>query len=177
MELIEQTIKKYDPTQCDICSDVTDLTTAEIERIFAITADLKAKFSQGLREPLLPGRVMGMLFEKPSLRTRVSFEAGMINSAAAACSSATTSASAPRKHRRFRPRAQPVRRRDRGPREPASNRGRTGAAQHLLGDQRPDRLRHPCQALADLYTLKELVGRLKGRRWPTSATATTWPAA
>ena len=56
---------------------VTDLTSAEIERIFAITADLKAKFSQGIREPLLPGRVIGMLFEKPSLRTRVSFEAGM----------------------------------------------------------------------------------------------------
>ncbi len=30
-----------------------------------------------MREPLLPGRVMALLFEKPSLRTRVSFEAGM----------------------------------------------------------------------------------------------------
>lgn len=57
---------------------VTDLTTAEIERIFAITADLKSKFSQGIREARLPGRVIGMLFEKPSLRTRVSFEAGMM---------------------------------------------------------------------------------------------------
>ncbi len=57
---------------------VTDLSTAEIERIFAVTADLKAKFSQGVREALLPGRAIGMLFEKPSLRTRVSFEAGMI---------------------------------------------------------------------------------------------------
>ncbi len=56
---------------------VADLTAAEIERIFAITADLKAKYSDGLREPLLPGRVMALLFEKPSLRTRVSFEAGM----------------------------------------------------------------------------------------------------
>src|SRR5215470_17665159 len=56
---------------------VTDLTSAEIERVFAITADLKAKYSQGVREALLPGRVIGMLFEKPSLRTRVSFEAGM----------------------------------------------------------------------------------------------------
>jgi ornithine carbamoyltransferase len=56
---------------------VTDLTSAEIERIFAITADLKEKHGQGVRESLLPGRVIGMLFEKPSLRTRVSFEAGM----------------------------------------------------------------------------------------------------
>ncbi|MGH7135333.1 MAG: ornithine carbamoyltransferase, partial [Pirellulales bacterium] len=57
---------------------VTDLSSTEIERIFAITADLKSKFSQGIREALLPGRVIGMLFEKPSLRTRVSFEAGMM---------------------------------------------------------------------------------------------------
>ena len=56
---------------------LADLTTAEIERIFSITEDLKNKCEQGLREPLLPGRVMALLFEKPSLRTRVSFEAGM----------------------------------------------------------------------------------------------------
>ena len=37
----------------------------------------KAKFAQGLREPLLPGRVLALVFEKQSLRTRVSFEAGM----------------------------------------------------------------------------------------------------
>lgn len=54
-----------------------DLSTAEIQRIFAITEDLKSKFSEGLREPLLPGRVMALLFEKPSLRTRVSFESAM----------------------------------------------------------------------------------------------------
>ena len=56
---------------------INDLSSAEIERIFAITQDLKSKFEQGVREPLLPGRVMALLFEKPSLRTRVSFEAGM----------------------------------------------------------------------------------------------------
>jgi len=58
---------------------LSDLSSAEIERIFAITEDLKTKFATGLREPLLPGRVMAMLFEKPSLRTRVSFESGMIH--------------------------------------------------------------------------------------------------
>jgi ornithine carbamoyltransferase len=54
-----------------------DLTAAEIERIFAITEDLKTKYNQGLREALLPGRVVALIFEKPSLRTRVSFEAGV----------------------------------------------------------------------------------------------------
>jgi len=56
---------------------LSDLTAGEIERIFAITEDLKTKFQAGLREPILPGRVMALLFEKQSLRTRVSFEAGM----------------------------------------------------------------------------------------------------
>lgn len=54
-----------------------ELSTADIERIFAISKDLKAKLAQGIREPLLPGRVMAMIFEKQSLRTRVSFETGM----------------------------------------------------------------------------------------------------
>ena len=142
---------------------VADLTTAEIERIFAITEDLKAKYAQGIREPLLPGRVMGMLFEKPSLRTRVSFEAGMMQlGRQQPVSRRRRRLRHARKHGRFRPRAEPVRRRDRDPREPASDRGRAGAALHLPGDQRADRLAHPCQALADLFTLKELVGRLKG---------------
>lgn len=57
--------------------DIYDLTTKEIERIFSISEDLKAKHAKGLREPLLPGRVMALLFEKPSLRTRVSFETAM----------------------------------------------------------------------------------------------------
>src|SRR5687768_2206578 len=56
---------------------LSDLSSGEIERIFAISEDLKSKHAQGLREALLPGRVMALLFEKPSLRTRVSFEAGM----------------------------------------------------------------------------------------------------
>ncbi len=56
---------------------LSDVSAAEISRIFSITEDLKSKFSQGLREPLLPGRVLALLFEKQSLRTRVSFESGI----------------------------------------------------------------------------------------------------
>jgi ornithine carbamoyltransferase len=54
-----------------------DMTSAEIERVFEISLDLKAKLAAGVREPILPGRVMALLFEKPSLRTRVSFETAM----------------------------------------------------------------------------------------------------
>ena len=56
---------------------VADLSREEIQRIFVLTEDLKTKHAEGVREPLLPGRVIALIFEKPSLRTRVSFEAGI----------------------------------------------------------------------------------------------------
>ena len=51
-----------------------DLTTEEIQRVLEIAADLKAKLANDERPSLLANHVMGLLFEKPSLRTRVSFE-------------------------------------------------------------------------------------------------------
>ena len=51
-----------------------DLTTEEIRRVLEIAADLKAKLANNERPALLANHVMGLLFEKPSLRTRVSFE-------------------------------------------------------------------------------------------------------
>lgn len=58
---------------------IRDLSRSEIETIFAISEDLKAKLAQGVREPLLPGRMLALLFQKPSLRTRVSFETAMVH--------------------------------------------------------------------------------------------------
>lgn len=54
-----------------------DLTTDEIKRVYEVAEALKTKFQEGVREPVVAGRVLGLLFEKPSLRTRVSFESGM----------------------------------------------------------------------------------------------------
>lgn len=56
---------------------ISDLSREEILRIFSLTEDIKTKYEAGVREPLLPGRVMALIFEKPSLRTRVSFQSGM----------------------------------------------------------------------------------------------------
>lgn len=56
---------------------ILDLSRTEIEAIFAVSEDLKAKLERGVREPLLPGRMLALLFQKPSLRTRVSFETAM----------------------------------------------------------------------------------------------------
>jgi ornithine carbamoyltransferase len=54
-----------------------DLTTEELIYLLDEAARLKADSVRGVRPPLLAGRVLGMIFEKPSLRTRASFEAAM----------------------------------------------------------------------------------------------------
>ena len=54
-----------------------DLSIAEINEIFSMSEQLKTKLLAGERESLHPNVVLGMLFEKQSLRTRVSFEAGI----------------------------------------------------------------------------------------------------
>jgi len=140
-----------------------DLTSPEIERIFSIAEDIKTKFLKGLREPLLPGRVMAMLFEKPSLRTRVSFEAGMIQLGGGALFLGDDVGF--------------------GRRESVADFGRVlsqyvdvivvRAKQHELVVSLAEHCSspvingltdyaHPCQAMADLFTLRELVGSLKG---------------
>lgn len=54
-----------------------DLSKDELHDLLELAISLKTQFEKGVREPLLPGRVLGLLFSKPSLRTRVSFEAAM----------------------------------------------------------------------------------------------------
>ncbi|MGH7929814.1 MAG: ornithine carbamoyltransferase [Candidatus Binatia bacterium] len=54
------------------------LAREEMEGIFKLAQDLKAKQRRGLAHPLLAHKSLAMIFEKPSLRTRVTFEAGMI---------------------------------------------------------------------------------------------------
>ena len=140
-----------------------DVSAAEIQRIFSITEDLKTKFGKGLREPLLPGRMLALLFEKQSLRTRVSFESGMVHLGGSSLMLGDDAGF--------------------GKRESIADFSRVLSemvdvvvirskrhatvvefAQHSscsvingLTD-----LAHPCQALADLYTLKEHYGKLDG---------------
>jgi ornithine carbamoyltransferase len=56
---------------------VLDLTHSEIEKILRDAEELKGKLKKGEPHELLRGKTLGMLFAKPSTRTRVSFETGM----------------------------------------------------------------------------------------------------
>ncbi|MGB9629463.1 MAG: ornithine carbamoyltransferase [Thermodesulfobacteriota bacterium] len=58
-------------------ASLRDLTKEEIEQIFKTAQCLKSQLKNGLEHPLLKGKTLAMIFEKPSTRTRVSFEVGM----------------------------------------------------------------------------------------------------
>ena len=63
---------------------IADLSTQEIEAILALAKRLKDELRDGTPHPLLAGRTLAMIFEKPSLRTRVTFEVGMVQLGGAA---------------------------------------------------------------------------------------------
>jgi ornithine carbamoyltransferase len=55
-----------------------DVTPDEFASIESLAHRLKRRFHEGHRDDLLANQTLALLFEKPSLRTRVSFEAGMV---------------------------------------------------------------------------------------------------
>jgi len=58
--------------------NLSGLSRPDIEELFRLAAELKQKLKSGVPHPLLARRCLAMIFEKPSLRTRVTFEAGMV---------------------------------------------------------------------------------------------------
>src|SRR5439155_1032899 len=64
----------YGPPNMRHFLDPSDLTPKELTHLLQETGRLKSARQRGEHTPLLAGRVLGLVFEKPSLRTRVSFE-------------------------------------------------------------------------------------------------------
>lgn len=56
---------------------IDDFSRAEVKALLELALELKQAYHSGGNEPILEGKILGMVFEKPSLRTRVSFEVGM----------------------------------------------------------------------------------------------------
>jgi ornithine carbamoyltransferase len=145
---------------------VADLSTAEIQTVFTLARRLKADLRAGRTHPLLAGRTLAMIFEKPSLRTRVTFEVGMVQLGGAAIHLAPGDIRL-------------------GERESARDIARnlerwvdlvmartflqSSVADLAAGARVPvinglSDLHHPCQVLADCFTLLEHRGRVEGLR-------------
>jgi ornithine carbamoyltransferase len=58
---------------------LVDLTPAELRGLLELAIELKGEWKAGGNRSLLKGKTLGMIFQKPSLRTRVSFDMGMIH--------------------------------------------------------------------------------------------------
>ena len=64
------------PHNIDILT-LDELESKEINNIIDLAIDLKKQQKKGNEKPLLQNKTLAMIFEKPSTRTRVSFETGI----------------------------------------------------------------------------------------------------
>jgi ornithine carbamoyltransferase len=145
---------------------VDDLSLDEVERVFARAVELKREFVADRRhaEPPLTGRTLAMLFQKPSLRTRVTFEAGMNQLGGHAIyltedvvmGARESVRDVARNLERF---VDAIVART-GPHEVVVELAAQAAVPVINGLTLRE---HPCQALADVFTLRERFGDLHGR--------------
>ena len=145
---------------------IADLSIEELRDLLDLAVELKAAWRAGEGGQPLHGRILAMLFEYPSLRTRVSFEVGMQQLGGHAMYIAPTEVML-------------------GKREPVADAARVlsryvdAIMLRTSGHERVTELaehatvpvinglseaEHPCQALADLLTVREHRGALAGLR-------------
>ena len=56
---------------------ISDLSSGEVQELLDVAIQLKTEYFKKGNPPLFKGKVLGMIFQKPSLRTRVSFDMAM----------------------------------------------------------------------------------------------------
>ena len=145
--------------------DLWDWSGEEIHQLLQVAAKLKKAQERGKSKPTMQGRVLGLIFEKPSLRTRVSFEAAMAHLGGASIFISQTDAGL-------------------GTRESIADYARTisqfvdavvlrtfkhttvvqfaeYATCHVINGLSD--YYHPCQAVGDLLTMREVFGDLDGK--------------
>ncbi len=142
-----------------------DLTRDEIVSLLDATARLKADHGQGRRRLTLVGKVLGLIFEKPSMRTRVSFQTAIAQLGGSSVYLSGSEAGL-------------------GTRETIPDFARVmsqyvdGVVLRTFAQATVETFAansacavinglsdayHPCQALADLFTMREVFGKLEGR--------------
>jgi ornithine carbamoyltransferase len=145
---------------------IADWTRDELSQLLTLAAELKRKLKAGEEHRLLPGRALGMVFDKPSTRTRISFEVGMAQLGGTALFLQATDLQFGHGETirdtgvvlsRFLD-AIMIRTYDQAAVEELAA-GATVPVINGLTDSS-----HPCQALADLLTMRERFGDLAGRK-------------
>ncbi|MEM4187720.1 MAG: ornithine carbamoyltransferase [Candidatus Hadarchaeum sp.] len=143
---------------------IHDLSAGEIESILNLAEKLKKETKEGKVHEILHGKTLGMIFAKPSTRTRVSFETGMTQLGGHAIYLGTndlqlgrgeTIADTARTLSRYVDAimARLFKHHD------AEELAKYSCVPVING---LTDLHHPCQALGDLMTIREKFGKLKG---------------
>ena len=140
---------------------IHELSADDVEEILTLAADLKAKQKAGIPHKLLAGKTLGMIFEKSSTRTRVSFEVGMYQLGGQALFLSNRDLQLGR--------GEPIKDTAR-----VLSRYLDGIMIRTYGHERIEELAryadipvinalsdllHPCQALTDLFTIREYKGK------------------
>jgi ornithine carbamoyltransferase len=145
---------------------LADLSGDEVWQILNLAKELKEEWLKGGNKPILKGKTLGMIFQKPSLRTRVSFEMAMIHLGGQALYLSPDEIKL-------------------GVRESVADVARVlsryvdGIMARVFAHRHIEELaaysrvpvinglsdyNHPCQALSDLFTIWEKRGKLKGMK-------------
>lgn len=144
--------------------DVATMPRTQVLALLRLASTLKKKQHGGVPHRLLRGKTLGLLFQKPSTRTRVSFEAGMNQLGGHALvlpmsdiqlSRGETVADTARVLSRYLD-GIVIRTYDHAIVEEWATEATMPVINGLTDHS------HPCQALSDLLTIQELKGRLKG---------------
>ena len=144
---------------------VADLSADEVGWVFATAEALKFEFRATRRHaaPPLVGRTLAMLFQKPSLRTRVTFEAGMAQLGGTAIylpdDAVMGAREAVRDVARNLERFVDAIVARTGPHALVAELASHASIPVINGLTLRE---HPCQALADVFTIRERVGSLEG---------------
>ena len=146
--------------------DLASWSGDELQRLLELALDLKMEWQTGGNRPILQNKTLGMIFQKPSLRTRVSFEMAMRHLGGSAIMLGPQEIglgkreSVPDVARVLSSYVQGIMARvfDHDHAVQLAENSRVPVINGLSDSY------HPCQAFADILTIREHFGRLKGLR-------------
>jgi ornithine carbamoyltransferase len=144
---------------------ISDCSADELNDLMDLSASLKKLYKTGGRDVCLGGKVLAMVFEKPSLRTRISFQVAMSDLGGSSIFIRPEDIGGLGKREPLKDMARVLSRYVDGIMARTFEHNTvvelakyaTVPVINALTD-----LSHPCQAMADVLTIKEHLGRLKG---------------
>ncbi len=143
---------------------IADWSSDALKHLVSLAEDLKKEWQNGGNRPVLAGKTLGMIFQKPSLRTRVSFDVAMFHLGGHALMLSPQEIglgqreSIPDVARVLASMVQGIMARvfDHAHVEQLAAWSKVPVINGLSDYS------HPCQAMADVLTIKERFGRLEG---------------